>query len=606
MKNNDLASNFPKLVAEWDLGRNAPLTPQSVKFGSKAKVWWICNLGHSWSASINSRTTGVGCPVCANRKILKGFNDLATTHPELAEEFDHNLNLEISVFEISAGSSKHVWWLCHQGHSWKAKIANRKFGRGCPVCSNQSIVPGVNDLLTIHPLLKDEWDYELNKPFDVSLVAPKSGSMFWWKCQKGHNWKASPLERSNGRGCAVCANRQVQLGVNNLGATNPELLEEWDFSKNKGIDPSLITAGYGKLVSWKCRKGHTWKATPINRRRGTNCPECPWQKAVAGENDLATTHPSLALQWDFSRNLEDSPQTVTFGSPRSFWWVCDQGHSWKALLESRVRGKTSCPVCKNQRVLKGFNDLQSTHPSLASQWNAHLNSKTPDQVLAGTPQNFWWTCESGHTWKASPVNRARGDTGCPVCINQQLLTGYNDLKTLFPEISAEWNHKKNGELKPGQVLGGAKRKVWWLCPEGHEYFSSVQLRTSKRKTGCPRCGDRGYDPTKAGICYFIKHQSLRAMKIGVTNRDAKSDRLGEFQKQGWIVVFKIESEDGLRIFDLETKLHRWVKNEELLPSFLTQQEMGKLGGWSETFSDDALSESAVIDKMNTLWKQLAN
>lgn len=52
------------------------------------KVSWICEFGHRWEASPNkiiSKKTS-GCPYCANQKVWKGFNDLSTFRPEVAQE----------------------------------------------------------------------------------------------------------------------------------------------------------------------------------------------------------------------------------------------------------------------------------------------------------------------------------------------------------------------------------------------------------------------------------------------------------------------------------------------------------------------------------------
>ena len=51
--------------------------------------------------------------------------------PELAEEWDYEKN-NISPFEISYGSGKYAWWICKNGHKWRAQILNRTYGRGCP------------------------------------------------------------------------------------------------------------------------------------------------------------------------------------------------------------------------------------------------------------------------------------------------------------------------------------------------------------------------------------------------------------------------------------------------------------------------------------------
>ena len=51
---------------------------------------------------------GCGCPYCSNNSILKGFNDLATTNPEVLNEWDYEKNRELGItpFLISHGSTK--------------------------------------------------------------------------------------------------------------------------------------------------------------------------------------------------------------------------------------------------------------------------------------------------------------------------------------------------------------------------------------------------------------------------------------------------------------------------------------------------------------------
>ena len=59
----------------------------------------------------------------------------------------------------------------------------------------------------------------------------------------------------------------------------------------------------------------------------------------------------------------------------------------------------------------------------------------------------------------------------------------------YPELLREWHPTKNGELKPEEFTFGSNKKVWWLCPKGHEYPASIGSRTG-RKSGCPFCPRR--------------------------------------------------------------------------------------------------------------------
>ena len=137
---NDLASQNPVLAAQWDTERNGTLTPQQVTLTSNRKAWWICEKGHSFQAVIASRANGSGCPYCTNKKVLAGFNDLATVEPRIAAEWHPTLNGSLTPEMVTAGSRKKVWWECPLGHVWKASIYPRTGARkcGCPVCAGKT------------------------------------------------------------------------------------------------------------------------------------------------------------------------------------------------------------------------------------------------------------------------------------------------------------------------------------------------------------------------------------------------------------------------------------------------------------------------------------
>ncbi len=65
---NCLQERNPRLAAEWHPTKNGKLTPADVTLGTARKVWWVCSAGHEWTAAINDRNRGNGCPTCGNRK----------------------------------------------------------------------------------------------------------------------------------------------------------------------------------------------------------------------------------------------------------------------------------------------------------------------------------------------------------------------------------------------------------------------------------------------------------------------------------------------------------------------------------------------------------
>lgn len=211
---NDLASQFPRLVKEWDIEKNGALTPEKVTAKTSRKVWWRCSLGHRWQAAVASRTvSGAGCPVCAGKQILPGFNDLASQYPELAKEWDTERNGSLTPDSVSAYSNRKAWWHCEKNHSYQAVIATRTMrGSGCPYCANKRVLPGFNDLATAEPTVAAQWHPTLNGSLTPQMVTAGSRRKVWWQCANGHIWKALIYSRAGVQkcGCPVCAGKVRQ------------------------------------------------------------------------------------------------------------------------------------------------------------------------------------------------------------------------------------------------------------------------------------------------------------------------------------------------------------------------------------------------------------
>ena len=161
----DLAATHPALAGEWDREKNGSLTPQQVTPGSTKEVWWRCGLGHSYRAKIFSRAAGTGCPYCAGRRVLPGFNDLASTDPAAAEQWYQPLNGFLTPQQVTRGSHRKVWWQCAQGHVWQAAVFSRTRRRAsdCPVCAGRVKVRPAAYGARPHPR-EDRAQYARNGP----------------------------------------------------------------------------------------------------------------------------------------------------------------------------------------------------------------------------------------------------------------------------------------------------------------------------------------------------------------------------------------------------------------------------------------------------------
>lgn len=51
-------------------------------------------------------------------------------------------------------------------------------------------------------------------------------------CDKGHKYINTITKRINGRNCPYCSGNKILPGFNDLSTKEPQLVKEWDFSKN--------------------------------------------------------------------------------------------------------------------------------------------------------------------------------------------------------------------------------------------------------------------------------------------------------------------------------------------------------------------------------------
>ena len=203
-------NRLESVLMQWHPVRNRGVTPDEVPAGSHRHVWWMCKQGHEWQAEVRCRTLyGNGCPFCANRAVLPGFNDLATLYPELAAEWHPTKNGALTPEQVLAGSEKRVWWQCGRGHAWQTSVSTRtRANCRCPVCAGRTVLAGENDLATLSPELAAEWHPTLNGDLTPDMVTPGTRKRAWWICPEGHVWNCAISSRTAGRrpsGCPVCA-----------------------------------------------------------------------------------------------------------------------------------------------------------------------------------------------------------------------------------------------------------------------------------------------------------------------------------------------------------------------------------------------------------------
>ena len=126
----------------------------------------------------------------------------------------------------------------------------------------------------------------------------------------------------------------------------------------------------------------------------------------------------------------------------------------------------------------------TTHPGLALDafgWD-------PRSVNPGSNKVKSWKCQAaGHVWQAAISNRTRRGDGCPVCSGRQVVSGENDLATLYADLASQavdWD--------PSKSLRFANKRVSWKCKEGHTWEATVSSRIAG--SGCPYCAGQKVIP----------------------------------------------------------------------------------------------------------------
>ncbi len=497
---NDLVTINPTLAKEWNYDKNGELRPENFTANSGKKVWWKCSKGHEWQAVIYSRNSDKACPYCAGKKVLQGYNDLATFNPRLAKEWNYERNGELRPENFTANSNKKVWWICDKGHEWQAIISHRNNGRGCPYCSGRYAIKGKNDLVTINPNLASEWNYEKNEELKPEHFMPNSNKKAWWKCAKGHEWQATIINRNKGNGCPICnserstsfpeyaivyylekygikvVHRYKEKGYElDVYIPSKKVAIEYDgglWHKNrtkKDLEKNLKCKKDG-IKLYRIREGlsslNDYSIDYIVDKSKKDLEEI-LQKVLSEiiginiefdlkndaieienlreytekENSLLYTNPTLASEWNYEKNGDLKPENFTIGSNKKVWWKCAKGHEWQATITHRSNGR-GCPYCSNQKVFQGSNDLMTINPKLASEWNYEKNGDLkPENFTIGSNKKVWWICDKGHEWQATINSRTAG-RGCPYCSGRYAIKGKNDLVTINPNLTSEWNYEK--------------------------------------------------------------------------------------------------------------------------------------------------------------------
>ena len=223
-------------------------------------------------------------------------------------------------------------------------------------------------------------------------------------------------------------------------------------------------------------------------------------KKTRGANLLKNSRNPALEWWDHNRNAIPLWETATLKSRGVAWWTCPEGHSFKARIVDVTTGAFPCSECQKVRQvardekLASFDDKTIADvPELLAAWDEDL---PPESVPVS--KNHWgsgyrFRCSSGHLNTRHPLSYLFG--GCSACKAIETRRAYAEAAKkdpsatrLTPEISSQWDHSKNGNIKLATISPNSRRAVWWKDPVcGHEFQATPVERDKYERWRCPIC-----------------------------------------------------------------------------------------------------------------------
>ena len=365
-------------------------------------------------------------------------------------------NGDLIPTHITSNSNKKVWWKCSKGHEWLAKISNRNYGNGCPICSSEKHT-SFPEFALLYYLKKSDLDavhsyrengYELDIYIPSRKTAIEYDGYFWHKNKAAEDLVKNQKCESDG-----IKLYRIREGLPSLNSSSNDFV----IQKNQKDLPEKIQEIIYQIIGTPIIVDLEKDSIYIEELR----------EYTEKESSILFINPKIAQEWNTEKNGNLKPEHFAASSHKKVWWKCSQGHEWKETLSNRSRN-VGCPYCAGKRVLVGYNDIQTLNPKLAKEWNYLKNGNLkPEDFTIKSGKKVWWKCKNGHEWQARIANR--NNHSCPYCSGRYAVLGKTDLKSVNSALAKEWNYEKNKGLLPQNVLPNSNKKVWWKCSKGHEW-----------------------------------------------------------------------------------------------------------------------------------------
>lgn len=238
---------------------------------------------------------------------------------------------------------------------------------------------------------------------------------------------------------------------------------------------------------------------------------------------LENAKQDLLKEWDYNKNKQYTPQTISRGTNVKVWWKCSIcEYSYLQTVSGKTTKNYGCPNCsKNKRAIKYKNTMISRNGSLKEwaqkhkslileEWDYEKNDILPSEISPHSHKIVHWKCEKGHMYEQEISSKTTQNQNCPYCSNKKILSGFNDFKTwCFTndrfDLINDWDYRKN-DIAIDDVSFGSNKRVWWKCENGHSYQTQIKYKTSTHFNSCPECCKNRISFPQQALSFYLSQK----------------------------------------------------------------------------------------------------
>lgn len=289
------------------------------------------------------------------KRVIKGVNDLATTHPDIAAEWDYELNKGITPYEISYGCGKPYYWICPNGHDSYLKSPNKRTSQnaGCPECrkgrqtsfAEQAVFYYVRQY---YPDAINRYKEIFDNGMELDIFIPSIRLGIEYDGVAYH--KKSHFDREQKK-YLICKQNKIRLirikeqNLDEIWGNNLDLADEIFQTEYDGKDILKLEDTIRQVI-----KKIAWKIPDVNIDRD-EMQIRELSAAFFKGKSLADMFPDIAKEWHPTKNGKLTPYNVSYGSDYRAKWICLKcGHEWKTAVNKRTHEKTGCKKCYLERI----------------------------------------------------------------------------------------------------------------------------------------------------------------------------------------------------------------------------------------------------------------